>query len=64
MFILTKPDLLTTKSILYNESIQILEKSIFHRAALWRENRTETESFALPHVTFCKHCKDRLSNYE
>jgi len=33
MFILTKPDSLTTKIILYNESIQNLEKTIFYRGA-------------------------------
>ena len=38
MFILTIPDSLTTKLILYKESTQILEKIISYRgAALWKE---------------------------
>jgi len=64
MFIFTKPDSLTTKIILYKESIQNLKKSISYRgaAALWQE--IEQSQKTLPHVTFSKHYKNQLLNCE
>jgi len=57
----TKPDSLTTKTILCKKSVQILKKSISYRgAALWKE--IEQSLKILPYVTFCKHGKDRLIN--
>jgi len=63
IFIHTKLDSLTTKIILCKVPVQILEKSISYRgAALWKE--IEQSLKILPYVTFCKHYKDRLLNYE
>jgi len=62
IFIHTKLDSLTTK-ISYAKSVQILEKSISYRkTALGKE--IEQSLRILPYVTFCKHYKDRLLNYE
>jgi len=56
---------MATIIISYKESMQILEKKYFSwKGCALERNRTETANFALPHVTFCKHYKDRLLNYE
>ena len=62
-FIHTKPDSLTTKIILYKESLQILEKKVFLVEGL-RSGKKSNSLEILPNATFCKHYKDRLLNYE
>jgi len=63
IFIHTELDSLTTKIILRKESVQILEKSISCRgAALLKE--IEQSLKIVPYVTFSKHYKDPLLNYE
>jgi len=63
VFILTKPDLVTTKIILYKGLYKFWKKSIsFRGAAIWKE--IEQSLKTLPHVTLRKQYKDCLLNYE
>ena len=57
-------DSLTTKNILCKRLYKFWKKSIFIEggAALWKE--IEQGLKILPYVTFCKHYKDHLLNYE
>jgi len=67
MFIHTKPDSPTPKSF-YKKSLakgqyKFWKKSISCRGAALRKEIEQSLKILL-HVTFCKHYKDRLLNYE